>query len=94
MRLILKSEMTTSALHDHMPEPCLKLTQARCGEKLRVVNLSENNAAAARLREIGFCESAEICKLTDYGACICLLMGARVAIGKELAAGVLVERMP
>jgi len=86
--------MITSAFQAHMPEACLRLTQARCGEKLRIVNLSENSATSARLREIGFCESAEICKLTDYGACICLLMGARVAVGRDLAASVLVERMP
>lgn len=85
--------MTAPALHAHEPEAHLRLTQARCGEKLRVVNLSENSATSARLREIGFCESAEICKLTDYGACICLLMGARVAVGKKLAASVVVERM-
>jgi Fe2+ transport system protein FeoA len=57
------------------------------------VNLSANSAASARLREIGFCESAEVCKVADHGACICMLMGARVAIGRELAASVIVERM-
>ena len=71
----------------------LSLSQARCGEKLKIVNLQKDSPAAARLRELGFCESAEVCKVADRGACICVLMGTRVAIGPELAAHVLVERV-
>lgn len=73
--------------------PRLSLSQARCGEKLRIVNLRSDSPAAARLRELGFCESAEVCKVADRGACICVLMGTRVAIGPELASHVMVERV-
>ena len=72
---------------------CLSLSEARCGEKLKIVNLRKDSPATARLRELGFCESAEVCKVADRGACICVLMGTRVAIGPELAAHVLVERV-
>ena len=71
----------------------LNLSQARCGEKLKIVNLRHDSPATARLRELGFCESAEVCKVADRGACICVLMGTRVAIGPELASHVFVERV-
>jgi ferrous iron transport protein A len=72
---------------------CMNLSQARCGEKLKIVTLRKDSPATARLRELGFCESAEVCKVADRGACICVLMGTRVAIGPELASHVLVERV-
>ena len=71
----------------------LNLSQARCGEKLKIVNLLKDSPATARLRELGFCESAEVCKVADRGACICVLLGTRVAIGPELASHVFVERV-
>jgi Fe2+ transport system protein FeoA len=72
----------------------LSLLDARCGERLRVVDLKRDCATSARLRELGFCESAEVCKVVaQRGACICLLAGTRVAIGQDLAAHVLVERV-
>ena len=71
----------------------MNLSQARCGERLKIVNLRTDSPAIARLRELGFCESAEVCKVADRGACICVLLGTRVAIGPELASHVLVERV-
>lgn len=72
----------------------ISLLDARCGERLRVVDLKRDCADSARLRELGFCESAEVCKVVaQRGACICLLAGMRVALGSDLAAHVLVERV-
>lgn len=72
----------------------ISLLEARCGERLRVVDVKRDCATSNRLRELGFCESAEICKvIAQRGACICLLSGSRVALGQELAAHVLVERV-
>ena len=72
----------------------MPLTEARCGEKLRIVNVSHQGAASTRLRELGFCESVEVCKvLGQRGSCICLLAGTRIALGSDLAAQVLVERL-
>ena len=69
------------------------LASARCGERLRITALRQNSTASFRLRELGFCESAEICKMSDHGTCLCMLMGMRVAIGRDLASEVLVERV-
>ena len=68
-----------------MPDCPLTLSRARCGEKLRVVAICPNCPECVRLRELGFCEAAEVRKVADCGATICLLMGMRVAIGRELA---------
>ena len=71
----------------------LTLSRARCGERLRVLSICPNCPECVRLRELVFCESAEIRKVADGGAMICLLMGMRVAIGRELASHVRVERI-
>lgn len=76
-----------------VPRPAMALTQARCGEPLRIVGLRPGSAACMRLREMGFCESAEVCKVVDGTALICVLQGVRMAIGRNLGADVLVERI-
>ena len=69
----------------------LTLARARCGDRLRIVSLCPNRPECARLRELGFCVAREVRKVTDGGAMICLLMGMRVAIGRELGRLVQVE---
>lgn len=76
-----------------LPADCLTLSRARCGERLRVVSICPNCPECVRLRELGFYERAEVCKVCDGSATICLLMGMRVAIGRELATHVRVERI-
>lgn len=71
----------------------VSLSSARCGERLRITAVGRDSAAVNRLRELGFCESAEICKVADSGPCLCVLMGARVAISRDLAREVRVERV-
>ena len=85
--------MTPTTHHCPQRPECMTLIQARCGDRLRIVGVQHDSPAALRLRELGFCESAEVCKVADRGACICLLMGTRVAIGANFAAHVLVERI-
>ncbi len=80
--------MSTPSSHE-----CLTLAGARCGERLRVVSLCPKCPDCVRLRELGFCESAEVRKVADGGAMICLLSGTRVAIGRALGALVRVERV-
>jgi len=72
------------------PKP-ISLCHARCGQLLRIVSLKAGLAECDRLRELGFCESARVCKLSEGGAMICRLHGVRVAIGRELGSHVLVE---
>lgn len=83
-----QSNMSTPSSHE-----CLTLAGARCGERLRVVSLCPKCPDCVRLRELGFCESAEVRKVADGGAMICLLSGTRVAIGRALGALVRVERV-
>ncbi len=42
---------------------------------------------------MGFCESAEVCKVVDGSALICQMRGVRLAIARNLGADVMVERM-
>jgi ferrous iron transport protein A len=61
---------------------------------LKIVSLRSNSPACQRLRELGFCEMSEVCKVSDNGALICNLLGCRVAIGRDLGSQILVERVP
>ncbi len=76
-----------------LPIEVLTLSRARCGERLRVVSICPNCPDCVRLKELGFCEKALLCKVADGGAMICTLAGMRVAIGRELGAHVRVERV-
>ena len=69
----------------------LTLARARCGDRLRVKNICSTCTECVRLQELGFCENAEFCKVSDGCAIICSLYGMRVAIGRELGSHVEVE---
>jgi ferrous iron transport protein A len=71
----------------------LTLTRARCGDRLRVLGVCPNCPECVRLREMGFCDSAMVRKVSDGGAMICMQMGMRVAIGRELGKHVRVEKV-
>lgn len=67
------------------------LCQAKVGLKLRVRGLTSRPGVCRRLREMGFCELAEIHKIADNGALICQVCGARVALSRSLGKHILVE---
>ena len=69
----------------------ISLSRARCGEILKIVALRGDSVASVRLRELGFCESTEVRKVSDGSALICHLLGTRIAIGRDLGAHILVE---
>ena len=69
----------------------MTLARARCGERLRVVHICPDCPECVRLREMGFYDTAEVRKLSDGAAIICLLLGVRVAIGRDLGEHVHVE---
>lgn len=75
------------------PDHRLTLCRARCGERLRIVGMCPDCPDCARLRELGFCEASEVCKVAEGGAVICRLLGTKVAIGRHLARHVYVERV-
>lgn len=61
------------------------------GVRLRVRTLKGGAQVCHRLREMGFCELAEIKKLADNGALICQVCGTRVALSRTLGKEILVE---
>ena len=71
----------------------LTLARAKCGERLRVIHICPDCKECLRLRELGFYDEAEVRKISDGAAIICLLLGMRVAIGRDLGEHVHVERI-
>ena len=69
----------------------LTLLSAPMGKKLRLVVLQAKPAQCQRLREMGFCESAEIIKLSQGAALVCQVCGTRLALSKDLAKDILIE---
>ena len=61
------------------------------GQKVRVFRLSGETVACQRLREMGFCERAEVKVLTTSGGVICQVCGSKVGLSKEVANAILVE---
>jgi len=69
----------------------LTLATAKCGEKLRVRHICPDCPHCVRLRELGFHDRSVVRKVADGTAIICVLMGTRVALGRELCEHVEVE---
>ena len=69
----------------------LTLATAKCGEKLRVSHICPACPHCVRLRELGFHDRSVVRKVADGTAIICVLMGTRVALGRELCEHVEVE---
>lgn len=69
------------------------LKEARPGARVRVMELTSEPAVCHRLREMGFCEFAEISKVCDHGPCICTVCGTRVALSPQLAESIMVREI-
>lgn len=67
------------------------LCAAQVGARLRVRTLKSDPPVCNRLRELGFCELAEIEKVADNGALICRVCGSKVALSRSLGKAILVE---
>lgn len=72
-------------------EVLVDLCQAQIGCRLRVRSLKGQPSVCHRLREMGFCELAEIQKVADNGALICQVCGAKVALSRSIGKEILVE---
>ena len=68
------------------------LAEAGCG-RLRVLRVLGCESQCTRLRELGLCEAAEVTKLSDGSALLCVVCGVRLALGRDLGAGILVEQI-
>ncbi len=60
---------------------------------VRIKALHGEPAVCQRLREMGFCEFAEIRKVAQGSALICHVCGVKVALSKYLAKNILVEKI-
>lgn len=73
----------------HNGEKTLKDVVA--GEKVRIECIRAEESVCQRLREMGFCESAVIEKISDNGGLICRICNSKVAISQSLASNIVVK---
>ncbi len=81
-----------SCAHQNPPSPCsVSLGELPKGRVARVFRLEGEAVACQRLREMGFCEMAEVKVLTNQGPVVCQVCGSKVGLSKEIADAVYVE---
>ena len=61
------------------------LSEAEAGPILSVERLEGRESICRRLREVGFCEKAEVRLLSRGGQMICSVCGTRLALSRKLA---------
>lgn len=83
--------MIADIASDLKADSAMTLSKASAGCQLRIRQLE--GGSCQRLREIGFCEELEICKLSDGRNMICSVCGTRLALSKKLGDQVLVEEI-
>ncbi len=69
----------------------LRLTELPAGATGRVCELSGQAEVCQRLREMGFCESAVIEKVSGHRTLLCQLCGTRIALSERAAQHIVVE---
>ena len=69
----------------------MKLTELPAGASGRVCELSGKAEICQRLREMGFCESAVVDKISGRHTLLCQLCGMRIALNNHAAQHVVVE---
>ena len=69
----------------------MRLTELPFGVTGRVCALSGKAEVCQRLRELGFCESAVIQKVSGQRTLLCQLCGTRIALSDRAAEHVVVE---
>lgn len=73
--------------------PLVRLTDLPSGSAGRVQELSGKSEICQRLREMGFCESAVIEKVSGVHTVLCQVCGTRVALSDKAAQHILVEQI-
>jgi ferrous iron transport protein A len=78
--------------HDpRLQRPRMTLTELPAGAAGRVCTLNAEPELCQRLREMGFCESAVIQKISGQSTLLCQVCGMRVALGEGVAKHITVE---
>jgi len=67
------------------------LAETRPGATVRVLRLEGAEPVCARLREMGFCEQAEVRVLNSSANVVCQVCGSRVGLSRGLAATIVVS---
>ena len=67
----------------------ISLEQAKVGCEFHIRFL--NGPACERLRQMGFCESMRVKKITDGRNLLCTVCGTKMALSRELAHQIIVE---
>ena len=80
--------MTADPRQSH---PRMTLTELPVGATGRVCSLDGEAGLCQRLREMGFCESAVIEKVSGQRTLICQLCGTRIALSDRAAQHIVVE---
>jgi ferrous iron transport protein A len=71
--------------------PRMRLTELPVGAAGRVCELAGQPEVCQRLREMGFCESAVIQKVSGQRMLLCQLCGTRIALSDRAADHIVVE---
>ena len=69
----------------------VRLTELPVGASGRVCELEGQPDTCQRLRELGFCESAVVEKVSGQRTLLCQLCGTRIALNERAARHILVE---
>ena len=72
-------------------ESWISLHDVNPGQRVRVQKLSGQPALCHRLREMGFCEYAEVKILNKGGAMLCQVCNSKVCLSRQLAESILVD---
>jgi ferrous iron transport protein A len=74
-----------------LQRPRMSLAELPTGAAGRVCSLNGEADICQRLREMGFCESAVIEKISGRSTLLCQVCGMRVALGEGVAKHITVE---
>ncbi len=69
----------------------VSLHEAKTGQRVRVQRLSGQPGLCHRLREMGFCEYAEVKVLNKGGAMLCQVCNSKVCLSRQLAESIWVD---
>lgn len=79
------------SLPARFPSAMIPLSRLPAGVEARVLRLEGQAEVCQRLREIGFCESAIICRIGSKHTLVCQVCGTRVALHQGLGEQIHVE---
>ncbi len=69
----------------------IPLPRAGKGQRVRVQRLDGHEDLCHRLRELGFCELAEVMVVNNGGTMICQVCGSKVCLSRKIADSIYVE---